>query len=154
MDPGVKADVGNQLKDDQRRRRGEATLRFCILCGTERSPMKRVPAVFFRTAAGHEPVREWLKAMERDDRRRIGEALKVVEFGWPVGMPVCRSLGGGLHEVRADLAGRRTARVFFYIDRMQRLVVLHGILKKTRTTPAADLAVARTNMSKHKRSLT
>jgi len=115
--------------------------------------MKRVPAVFFRTEAGHEPVREWLKAMQPEDRRRIGEALKTVEFGWPVGMPVCRLLGAGLHEVRVDLTGRRSARIFFYIDRLQRLVVLHGILKKTRTTPTADIALARANMSKHKRSL-
>jgi Phage derived protein Gp49-like (DUF891) len=64
--------------------------------------MKRVPAIFYRTEAGNEPVREWLKAMSVEDRRRIGEDLKSVEFGWPLGMPVCRSLGGGLHEVRTD----------------------------------------------------
>lgn len=115
--------------------------------------MKRVPAIFFRTEAGHESVREWLRAMDREDRRRIGEALKTVEFGWPVGMPVCRPMRGGLHEVRADLAGNRTARLFVYIDRLQRLVILHGIVKKTRKTPAADLVLARANMSKHKRGL-
>ena|SRR5438128_851377 len=62
--------------------------------------MKRVPAIFFRTSTGGEPVREWLRAMDAEDRRRIGEDLKTVEFGWPVGMPTCRAMDNGLYEVR------------------------------------------------------
>lgn len=55
---------------------------------------KRVAAIFFRTEAGGEPVREWLKSLPfAEDRRRIGEDIQTVEFGWPVGMRVCRSDG-------------------------------------------------------------
>ncbi len=115
--------------------------------------MKRVPAIFFRTEAGNEPVREWLRAMTAEDRRRIGEDLKTVEFGWPVGMPTCRSMSAGLYEVRTNLVGGRTARIFFYIDVRHRLVVLHGIVKKTRKTPPDDLALARANRRKHERSM-
>jgi phage-related protein len=115
--------------------------------------MKRVPAIFFRTATGHEPVREWLKAMDAEDRRRIGEDIMTVEFGWPVGMPTCRAMGGGLHEVRTRLPGNRIARILFYIDRRERMVVLHGFIKKSRATPAADLALARANKQAHERSL-
>lgn len=67
-------------------------------------------------------------------------------------MPVCRPLGGGLHEVRTDLANNRTARVLFYVDRHQRLVLLHGFIKKTRQTPQEDLDLARMNKRKHERS--
>jgi phage-related protein len=116
--------------------------------------MKRVPAIFFRTASGNEPVREWLKAMDAEDRRRIGEDIKTVEFGWPVGMPICRAMGGGLHEVRTRLSGNRIARLLFYIDRHERMVVLHGFVKKSRGTPPADLALARANKQGHERSLT
>jgi len=116
--------------------------------------MKRVPVIFFRTAAGHEPVREWLKAMDVEDRRRIGEDIKTVEYGWPVGMPTCRTMGDGLHEVRSRLLGNRLARVLFYIDKRQRMVVLHGFIKKSRETPAADLALARANKRTHEGSLT
>jgi phage-related protein len=115
---------------------------------------KRVPAIFFRTEAGGEPLREWLKALpSREDRRRIGEDIQTVEFGWPVGMPVCRSMGEGIYEVRTHLAQNRTARVLFYIDAMGRMVLLHGFIKKTRETPDEDLALARTNKSKHERGL-
>ena len=104
--------------------------------------MKRVPAIFFRTATGNEPVREWLRAMGAEDRRRIGEDLKTVEFGWPVGMPTCRAMGDGLYEVRTRLDGNRIVRILFCIDRHQRMVVLHGFVKKTQKTPAQDLALA------------
>lgn len=116
--------------------------------------MKRVPAIFFRTASGGEPVREWLKAMDREDRRCIGEDIKTVEFGWPVGMPMCRAMGDGLHELRTRLPGNRIVRLLFYIDRYERMVVLHGFIKKSRTTPASDLALARANKRTHERSLT
>jgi phage-related protein len=111
--------------------------------------LKRVPAIFYRTEAGSEPVRAWLRAMDPKDRRLVGEDIKTVEFGWPVGMPTCRPMGNGLHEVRTRLPGNRIVRVFFYIDMRQRMVLLHGIVKKTRETPAADLDLARQNMRKH-----
>jgi phage-related protein len=80
-------------------------------------------------------VREWLKGLSPDDRKRIGEDTKTVEFGWPVGMPVCRPLGGGIYEVRSGLAQNRIARVLFYIDRKTGMVLLHGFIKKTQKTP-------------------
>jgi phage-related protein len=114
---------------------------------------KRVPAIFYRTVAGGEPVREWLKGLSREDRKRIGEDIKTVEFGWPIGMPVCKLLGDGVYEVRTGLAQNRIARVLFYIDRKSRMVLLHGFMKKTRKTPNEDLELARSNKSKHERGL-
>jgi phage-related protein len=117
-------------------------------------PVKRIPAIFFRTEAGGEPVREWLKNLpSREDRRLIGYDIETVEFGWPVGMPVCRPLDDGIFEVRTNLARNRIARVLFYIDRAGRMVLLHGFIKKSRGTPKEDLRLARTNKSKHERGL-
>jgi phage-related protein len=108
---------------------------------------KRLPGVFYRTEQGAEPVRDWLKTLPRADRLLIGEDIKDVEFSWPVGLPLCRSLGQGLWEVRTDLRDR-IARVFFCIHEEQ-MVLLHGIVKKTQKTPPADLDLAR----KRKREL-
>lgn len=91
--------------------------------------------------------------MALEDRRSIGEDIKVVEFGWPVGMPTCRPKGNGLHEVRTNLAGNRIARVFFCVDQKQRMVLLHGILKKTRATPESELELATQNKRKHEKGL-
>ena len=65
---------------------------------------KVLDARFYRTAAGNEPVRDWLKGLSPADRRVVGYDIGLVEDGWPVGMPVCRSLGGGLWEVRSDIS--------------------------------------------------
>ena len=114
---------------------------------------KRVTAIFYRTEAGGEPVREWLRGLSREDKKRIGEEIKTVEFGWPVGMPVCRPLGDGIYEVRTSLGQNRVARVLFYVDRRSRMVLLHGFIKKTQKTPAEDLDLARSNKGKHQRGL-
>jgi phage-related protein len=102
---------------------------------------KRLHAVFFETSMGHEPVRDWLRSMEAEDRRRIGRVIAIVEFGWPVGMPLCRSLGKGLYEARVQLKDR-IARVFFTIDGDE-MIVLHGFVKKSQATPQPDLDLAR-----------
>lgn len=110
---------------------------------------KRVRVVFYRTEAGGEPVREWLKELSHDDRKRIGEDIKTVEFGWPIRMPVCKPMGGGIYEVRTSLVQNRIARALFYMDTNGRMVLLHGFIKKTPKAPAQDLHLARSNKNKH-----
>ena len=34
---------------------------------------QKIPLVFFRTSAGSEPVRDWLKGLEEAERHAIGE---------------------------------------------------------------------------------
>lgn len=99
---------------------------------------KRIPATFYQTEAGNEPVRDWLKALEQEERFLIGTDIKTVEFGWPVGMPTCRPMGSGLFEVRTHLPSNRIARVLFCIYK-DRMVLLHGFIKKTQKTPKQDL---------------
>ena len=104
--------------------------------------MKRIPAYFYRSDSGREPVREWLKSLKPADRKIIGEDIKDVEFSWPLGMPLVRSLGHDLWEVRSNLGGNRIARVIFCVDE-GRLVLLHGFIKKSRKIPQNDMELAR-----------
>lgn len=102
---------------------------------------KKIPAFFYQTANGTEPVRDWLLTLNANDRRTIGIDIATVEYGWPVGMPTCRSLGDGLWEVRSSLASRREARVIFaMLD--ERMALLHGFIKKSQKTPKSDLDLA------------
>ncbi len=88
-------------------------------------------------------MRAWLKGLSDEDCRIIGLDIATVEYGWPVGMPICRSITGrrGLWEVRSSLPDGRIARVLFCIHRGQ-LALLHGIVKKTEKTPDSDLDLA------------
>jgi phage-related protein len=103
---------------------------------------RKSPVVFYRTPAGTEVVRNWLRALEERDRNAVGQDLMRVQFRWPVGMPLCRAMGDGLWEVRSDLPSNRIARILFSIQQ-GKILVLHGFIKKTQKTPDADLALAR-----------
>ena len=103
---------------------------------------KKIRAAFYATGSGNEPVRSWLKELSAEDRKVLGEDIAAVEFTWPVGMPLVRPLKQGLWEVRSTLSGNRIARILFcHSD--DRMVLLHGFIKKSRTTPDEDLALAR-----------
>lgn len=103
---------------------------------------RKIALVFYRLRPGNEPVREWLKGLPQGERHAIGRDLLRAQWRWPVGMPLCRPLGGGLWEVRTDLPTRRTARVLLCLYE-EKLVALHGFIKKTRATTPEDLALAR-----------
>ena len=109
---------------------------------TEEPSPQKIPLVFFRTAAGSEPVREWPKELPEAERQAMGNDLLRAQWRWPVGMSLCRPMGTGLWEIRTDLPTKRTARVLLCVYR-EHLVVLHGFIKKTRATPDEDLAMAR-----------
>jgi len=103
--------------------------------------MKKLPATFYQSARGATPSLDWIRSLSKAEQKAIGTDIAVVEFGWPIGMPTCRAMGKGLYEIRTDLPSGTIARVFFCIHKDQ-IVLLHGIIKKTQKTPAADLALA------------
>ena len=86
-------------------------------------------------------MREWLKSLDAADRKIIGEDIKDVEFSWPIGMPLVRSLGRDIWEVRSSLAHGRIARVLFCLER-ECMVLLHGFIKKTQKTAQHDIDLA------------
>jgi phage-related protein len=115
----------------------------------EAQPQK-IPLIFFRTLAGSEPVRDWLKGLAEAERHLIGNDLLRAQWRWAAGMPLCRPMGSGLWEIRTDLPTRRTARVLLCVYR-EHLVALHGFIKKTRATPGEDLATARKRLKELER---
>lgn len=97
--------------------------------------------IFFHNPSRREPVREWLKAMDKEDRTLIGEDIKLVQFRWPLGMPLVRKLAPDLWEVRCHLSDGRIARVFFTVRKTE-MVLLHGFIKKSQKTPSNELELA------------
>src|SRR5580692_6039027 len=107
---------------------------------------EEVPVRFFCFKTGREPGRGWLVGLNSEDRRAIGLDLMRVQFGWPVGMPLVRSLKDGLWEVRSSLPSQRIARLVLCFHGGM-LIVLHGFIKKTQKTPADDLSLAKRRMA-------
>jgi phage-related protein len=97
---------------------------------------------FFRIESEREPVRDWLREMDREDRKKIGEDIKLVQFRWPLGMPLVRKMEANLWEVRSRLDGGRIARVFFTVHE-DKMILLHGFIKKSQKTPSQEIDLAR-----------
>jgi phage-related protein len=109
-------------------------------------PRKAILNVFFyKTDGGNEPVRDWLKSLIREDRKVIGEDIKTVQFGWPLGMPLIRKLEKGIWEVRSRTS-QGIARVLFTVEGPT-MVLLHGFIKKSRKTPQGELDTTRQRLS-------
>ena len=104
---------------------------------------------FFANSLGTEPVRDWLRSLPAADRKTIGEDIKTVQLGWPLGMPLVRHLGGGMWEVRIRL-DNRIARVLFVLAGAT-MILLHGFIKKQRETPQTDLDLAKGRLKELKR---
>ncbi len=108
--------------------------------------LMRLRVVFFKSLSGNEPVREWLKSLPIEDKKIIGEDIKTVQFGWPLGMPLVRKLEAKLWEVRITLRNR-IARILFTVEGNQ-MVLLHGYIKKSQKTPPEDLNLARERLAR------
>jgi len=101
--------------------------------------------VFYASASGQEPVRVWLQALSRDDRRVVGFDIKTTQYGWPIGMPLIRKVEPGLWEVRSHIKDG-IARVLFTVED-HLMVLLHGFVKKSQKTPAPELRIARQRLA-------
>ena len=94
-------------------------------------------------------MRNWLKDLPVVERKAIGEDIKTVQFGWPLGMPLVDHLESGIWEVRTRLS-TRIARVLFVLDGAT-MVLLHGFIKKEQKTPKPELDLAKDRLKLLKR---
>ena len=97
---------------------------------------------FFRTDSGNDPVRDWLRNREREDRKLIGEDILLVQFRWPLGLPLVRKMEPDLWEVRSKLTSGKISRAFFTINNGE-MILLHAMIKKSQKTPKKDIDLAR-----------
>lgn len=104
--------------------------------------LQPIPVAFWRSAAGREPVREWLRSLDRADRSIVGDDLRMLQFGWPIGMPLVRKLVDEIWELRSSLPSNREARLLFTASGSQ-IVILGGFIKKTQKTSDMEIKLAR-----------
>jgi phage-related protein len=104
-----------------------------------------IPVRFFRLDSGREPVRDWLRDLDHDARKAIGEDIKTVQFSWPMGMPLVRKLDADLWEVRSSLPVGIARTLFTLYE--DSIVLLHGFVKKTQKTPKSDLSLAKRRLN-------
>lgn len=104
-------------------------------------PKKILTVEFYCETNGNEPVKKWLKSLDKEDRSIIGKDICTAQEGWPLGMPLVKSLGSRLWEVRSTIP-KGIARVIFIIREGQ-MILIHGFIKKTQKTPLQDIDIAK-----------
>ncbi|MFP4487347.1 MAG: type II toxin-antitoxin system RelE/ParE family toxin [Campylobacterales bacterium] len=97
---------------------------------------------FYKTEAGNEPVREWLKSLPENERKIIGSDIMTVQYGFPVGMPLVKQIDKGLFEIRSNLPDR-IARVIFTVMNGEAVLLLHGFIKKSQKIEKKELELAK-----------
>lgn len=107
---------------------------------TDLPPKKIISVVFWKELNGKEPVREWLKSLNKQQKKVIGEDIKTVEMGWPLGLPLVKNIGNGIWEVRSNFKNG-IARILFKMYE-NHMVLLHGFIKKSQKMPSQDLKIA------------
>jgi phage-related protein len=110
----------------------------------------RLSVVFFKTGSGSEPVREWLKSLSVEHKKAIGEDIKTVQYGWPLGMPLVEKIAPSLWETRSRVPDG-IARTLFTVD-ANLMILLHGFIKKTQKIPLKELNTARTRLRHYQES--
>jgi phage-related protein len=96
---------------------------------------------FYAELSGKEPVRDWIRKLEKEEQKIVGQDIKRVQVGWPLGMPLVKSLGKGLWEIRSSL-GTRIVRIIFTVY-AGKIILLHGFIKKSQKPPIKDLELAK-----------
>ena len=74
----------------------------------------------------------------------------LLEFGANLGMPHTRAMSDGLFELRVK-GKEGIARVFYCTLIGQKIVMLHGFIKKSEKTPPKELRLARERLAEVKK---
>ena len=78
-------------------------------------------------------------------RRQIGEALRDLQKGAYLGMPMSRpmaTVAAGVHELRVRGEGTQI-RVLYCVRYLDRIIVFHAFQKKSQKTPLREIRLAR-----------
>lgn len=106
-----------------------------------------VPAATYSLAYFNPVVRTDIESWPTGLRARYRAlTLRMVEYGANLGMPHTRALGSGLFELRVKSV-ESIGRAFYCALAGRRIVMLHGMVKKSDKTPIYDLRIARSRLN-------
>lgn len=98
--------------------------------------------VFYTDERGNEPVREFLRSLDRKTRARFDwsvEQLRVRNI--QAREPLVRHLEGKVWELREE-SSTNIFRLLYAFVSSRRVLILHGFQKKTQKTPRREMEVA------------
>jgi len=104
----------------------------------------------FTTVGGEEIVADFLDSLPRKHRAKaLWEIELLAVQGTGLTLPYVRHIDGGLWELRIKFSSD-ISRIFYFIPLKNRIVLLHGFVKKTDKTPLGEIDVAKKRMLDYK----
>jgi phage-related protein len=91
----------------------------------------------------HPKALAFIREQSPSVKREIGEALRDIQKGVHLGLPLSRPMpvvASGVHELRVASEGA-AVRVFYFVKLTDTIIVFHGFYKKTQKTPVHEIAV-------------
>ena len=91
----------------------------------------------------HPKALAFIREQSSPVKREIGEALRDIQKGVSLGLPLSRPMpvvASGVHELRVKSAGT-AVRVFYFVKLADAIVVFHGFYKKTQKTPVHEITI-------------
>ncbi len=97
--------------------------------------------VYYQTAAGRCPVKDFMLGTSSQLRDKFDDALRRLSQGEGLPMPLSRNMASihrGLHELRLkDASG--AYRIFYYMKIGDAIYLVHAFKKKTPGTPSREI---------------
>ncbi len=102
--------------------------------------------LFFQTARGNFPVKEFIEEQDRTTITRINLSIRLlIDYGPFLKPPDIKKLQNRLYELR--IPGKSSVRIFYTIIKGE-YYLLHAFIKKSQKTPVKELKVAIDRMRK------
>jgi len=105
---------------------------------------------FASSASGRQPVLEWIRKLPTEDRKMIGQDLRVLQENWPMGAPLCKAILArpGFYELRSKTSRVKSLRIIFSVE-SGKFVLLNLFVKKQDAVPNSEIRLADKRLSEH-----
>lgn len=105
--------------------------------------MNEYNTIFYETADGKIPAKEFLLSLDYDMRAKMIRSLEMLQKnGSALREPHSKELEDGIFELRAKF-GSNISRMLYFYDEGRVVLLTNGFVKKTQKTPKQEIELAK-----------
>lgn len=106
---------------------------------------------FYETEAGEEVVAEFLQSLPPKDMAKVLRDIDLLaDYAPNLHEPYTKHIEGPLWELRSKFSSN-IYRIFYFIRKENKLVLLHGFKKKTQKTPPSEIELAKRQLQDYEK---
>ena len=107
----------------------------------------RKKAIYYEDERNQRPVEEFINELGTKTKAKVLARIEFLEERWQeLRRPYVDTLEEGLYELRVVFSGNQIRVIYAYMFQ-DCIVLLHGIIKKTKEVPAQDMLKAKNRMN-------